>query len=96
MGQGEGQPGGGVGEPPQVRIEMDDLALGEADGFKDAVAAVDEVIVERRQHQAGVAADRAETVFVESEDLVRSGTLLRPEAFDPCLCIQYGNHGEPP
>ena len=74
---------------------MDDLALGEADGLEHAVAAVDQMIVERSEHQPRVAADGAEPVFVKGQNVVRAGTFEFPELFDPCVRIQYGNHGKP-
>lgn len=53
-GEGEADAGGGVVEAGEVGVEVVKLIGFEQEGFEDAVAAVDEVVVDGDAHEAGI------------------------------------------
>ena len=76
-----------------MRIQIVNLAVDDARGVEDAVAAMDHVVVERDHHQGGIGDHPSELAGIERGVLDGLFRAQRPQLFKHFMFVQHPKGG---
>ena len=82
----------GTPQPLDVGVQFQNAALRDVQAFKNAVTPVYHVIIQRKQHKAGIAAQSPQPMIIKDKHLVFPGPGLPAQTPDPFFRVQFRQH----